>query len=91
MALTVVEASRLLWCPGLAQLTVNPSGTLHKWLTSATYAPIVSGKNLLLSNLDRRQFLEALGSDINRTASAASETLKNICNGPINIRTRSPT
>jgi len=78
MALTVVEATRLMWCPGLAQLTGHPQGTIHDWLATATYAPVVAGKCLVLSGIDKQHFLGALGADINRTASAASETLQNI-------------
>lgn len=78
MAVTIVEAARLMWCPGLAQLTVRPNGTVHDWLKTATYAPAVSGKSLVLSGIDKQLFLVALGADINRMSSAASETLKNI-------------
>ncbi|ABC91690.1 hypothetical protein RHE_CH02923 [Rhizobium etli CFN 42] len=45
---------------------------------TATYAPAVAGKTLVLSGINNQRFLEALGADINRTASAASETLNNI-------------
>jgi hypothetical protein len=78
MAITVVEAARLLWCPGLAQLTGHPKGTVHDWLGTATYAPSVAGKALRLGGINNQRFLEALGSDINRIAAAASETLRNI-------------
>lgn len=78
MALTVVEVARLMWCPGLAQLNGHPQGTIHDWLLTATYAPAVAGKSLVLSGINKQRFLEALGADINRTTSAASETLKNI-------------
>ncbi|WP_027152196.1 hypothetical protein [Mesorhizobium sp. WSM2561] len=78
MALTIVEAARLMWCPGLAQLTGQPRGTIHDWLATGTYAPAVASKSLVLSGIHTQRFLEALGADINRTASAASETLKNI-------------
>ncbi|WP_139217670.1 hypothetical protein [Phyllobacterium sp. CL33Tsu] len=45
---------------------------------TATYAPSASKKELMLSGINNQDFLEALGADINRTASAASETIKNI-------------
>ncbi len=67
-----------MWCPGLVQLTGCPSGTVHDWLATATYAPIVAGKSLVLSGINNHTFLVALGADINRITSAASETLKNI-------------
>lgn len=78
MAVTVVEAARLMWCPGLAQLTGRPEGGLHKWVATGTHAPSVSGSSLLLSGINTQDFLGALASDINRLSSAASETLKNI-------------
>jgi len=59
-------------------MTGHPQGTIHDWLAAATYAPIVAGKSIVLSGINKQHFLEALGADINRTASAASETLKNI-------------
>ncbi len=67
-----------MWCPGLAQLVGHPSGTIHDWLATATYAPVVTHSVLVLSGINNQRFLEALGADINRTTSAASETLKNI-------------
>ncbi len=78
MAVTLISAARLMWCPGLAQLTGCPSGSVHDWFSTGTYAPAVSGKRLLLSGIDKRRFLERLGADINRMAMAASETLKSI-------------
>lgn len=78
MAVTIVEAARLMWCPGLAQLTVRPQGSLNNWLATGNYAPSVSGSNLLLAGFNKQDFLYALAFDINRLASAASETLRNI-------------
>lgn len=78
MAVTLVQATRLKWCVGLAQLEGRPKETIHQWLASATYAPSIAGKALLLSGVNNRFVLGALGMDINRTASAASETLRNI-------------
>ena len=78
MAITVVEAARLLWCPGLVQLTGHHKSTIHHWLATATYAPSVAGRVLKLVGIDNQRFLAALGSDINRSAMAASETLLNI-------------
>jgi hypothetical protein len=67
-----------MWCPGLAHLTGHPQATIHNWIMTATYAPTVAGRSLVLSGVNKQRLLEALGSDINRTASAASETLNNI-------------
>lgn len=78
MAVTIIEAARLLWCPKLAQITINPKGDIREWLSAATYAPSVTGKDIILSGINDRDFLLALASDINRTAMAASETLRNI-------------
>lgn len=78
MAITVVEAARLLWCPGLVQLTGHHKSTIYHWLATATYAPSVAGRVLKLVGIDNQRFLAALGSDINRSAMAASETLLNI-------------
>jgi len=78
MAVTVVEAARLMWCPGLAQLKGQPQGGLHNWLATGTYAPGVSGSSLLLAGFNKQNFLGSLASDVNRLASAASETLRNI-------------
>jgi hypothetical protein len=74
----IVEATRLMWCPGLAQFQGNPKGNMQEWLGSATFAPSVTGGNITLIGIDKRYFLENLAADINRTASAASETLRNI-------------
>lgn len=79
---TLTEAARLLWCPGLAHLTGKPKAGVQSWLTTATFSPSVSGKALVLSGVDKHQFLQALAYDINRTASAASETLSNIVEIP---------
>jgi hypothetical protein len=78
MPVTVVEAARLLWCPGLSNLTGDHKSTIHTWLATATYAPTATEKSIRLIGIDRQNFLEALGSDINRIATAASETLLNI-------------
>lgn len=78
MSLTVIDAARLMWCPGLAQLTGRPQRTIHDWLATATYAPLLAGKSIVLSGIDNKYFVESLGADINRTSSAGSETLKNI-------------
>jgi hypothetical protein len=78
MTVSIVEAARLLWCPGLSQLTGQPQESLHNWLATGIYAPSVTGSSLLLSRIDKQRFLVSLGCDINRLASAASETLMNI-------------
>src|SRR5687767_7285148 len=78
----LVEAARLLWCPGLAQTTGKPTGSLQDWLAMATYAPSVRGKQLVLGGIDARELLIALGYDINRLSSAASETLRNVAEIP---------
>jgi hypothetical protein len=78
----LVEAARLLWCQGLAQISGKPDGSLHDWLGSATYAPSVSGKALILGGIDSADLLKAFGCDINRLASAASETLRNVAEIP---------
>lgn len=78
MPVTLIEAARLMWCPGLAQLAGRPHGGLHNWVTTGTYAPSVSGSSLLLSGINKQDFLCAMASDINRLSSAASETLMNI-------------
>lgn len=78
MAVGLVEASRLMWCPGLGQQSSIASKPFQAWLSEATYMPSVSGKNLLLSNIGVQQLLSFIAHDINRCASAASETLNNI-------------
>ncbi len=78
MALTIIEAARLMWCPGLAQLARQPRGNIQHWLATATFAPAVAKGKIILSGINEQVSLEALGSDVNRIASAASETLKNI-------------
>lgn len=78
MTITLVDAARMLWCPGLVNLTGNHKTSLHDWFAKATYAPANSGNALRLEQIDTRRFLEALSADINRTATAASETLHNI-------------
>ncbi len=78
MAITIVQAARLIWCPGLAQLTGKPQGGLHEWLANGTYAPALMGQKLLLSGIDTQHLLRSFGADINRLSSAASETLRNI-------------
>jgi hypothetical protein len=78
MAITVVEAARLLWCPGLVKLTGNHRTTIHDWLSTATYAPSTMGRTIRLEGIDNQRLLQALASDVNRTARAASETLFNI-------------
>ncbi len=78
MTITLVDAARMLWCPGLVNLTGNHKTSLHDWFAKATYAPANSGNALRLEGIDTRRFLEALSADINRTATAASETLHNI-------------
>jgi hypothetical protein len=76
--INIVEATRLMWCPGLAQFQGNPQGSIQEWLGSATFAPRVIDGGITLTGVDKRHFLENLAADINRTASAASETLRNI-------------
>lgn len=78
MALTVIEAARSLWPPGLAQVTKHPQMTIQDWIGNANYAPTTLNNTLILTGVNQSIFLEALGSDINRLASAGSETLKNI-------------
>lgn len=76
--LTLVEAARNLWCPGLSSLEGNPKAGVQEWLAGATYAPIVSADHIILSGIDQQNFLNALAADINRVSSAASESLCNI-------------
>lgn len=78
MQLTIVDGARLLWCAGLAQKTGQPRTSVHGWLGNGTYAPVALSKTLVLSNVSNHAFLDALGGDLNRVASAASETLQNI-------------
>jgi len=78
MVVKVIEAARLMWCPGLAQLTGQPQGGLHDWLAKGTYAPTIAAGAIVLSGINSQHLLGALGADINRLSSAASETLRNI-------------
>ncbi len=78
MALTLTEASRLLWCPGLVKLKRRPTGSLQEWLSGATYAPTANQKGLRLIGIDSTEFLSSWAADINRLSLAGSETLRNI-------------
>lgn len=78
----LVDAARLMWCQGLAQATGKPSQSIQTWLASATYAPSISGKALTLGGVNKSDLLMAIGYDINRLSSAASETLRNIAEIP---------
>src|SRR5947209_7468874 len=78
MTLTLIEASRTMWCPGLSQLGGHPKGTIHDWLATSTYAPVATHNKIILTGIDKQRFIEVLGSDINRMACAGGETLRNI-------------
>lgn len=74
----VVESARLLWCSGLSSLKSKPAQGMQEWLSTATYAPAISGSAIELTGVDVQNLLSALAFDINRSTSAASETLRNI-------------
>ncbi|MDZ4393100.1 hypothetical protein [Cypionkella sp.] len=78
MAVKVVEAARLLWCPGLVTLNGEPKVSIQDWISTTNYSPSVSNGDILLQGCDVHKFTEVLGANINRTTAAGSETLCNI-------------
>lgn len=74
----LVAAARLLWCRGLAQTRGRPSKSIQEWLSTATFAPSLSNKDIFLTGVDEKELLAALAFDINRLSMAACETLRNI-------------
>lgn len=75
---SLVEACRLMWAPGLTRLNGKPGLTMHEWLASANFAPAVIGGDIALQGLDIQRLLRAYGGDLNRVAAAGSESLRNI-------------
>lgn len=51
---------------------------MQEWLTSANYAPGLSGSEVELVGIEPRHLMRAFAGDLNRTASAGSESLYNI-------------
>lgn len=74
------EVSRIMWLPGLVGLRGRPDCNIHEWLANANFAPAISGTNVQLYGLETQFLLRAFAGDINRAASAGSESLRNIVN-----------
>lgn len=74
----LVESSRQLWCSGFVSLAGKPTSSVKDWMMTATFAPDIQGSAIELIGVDQRQMLQAFACDINRTATAASETLHNV-------------
>lgn len=68
----------MMWAPGLSSLDGKPASNIHEWLASADFSPTATDGNIVLEGIDFRRLLQAFAGDLNRVASAGSESLKNI-------------
>lgn len=69
-----------MWLPALTDLKGKPACTIQEWLSTANFTPVVAGGDIELQGIDKQHLLRAFAGDLNRVASAASESLRNIVN-----------